>query len=78
MRPYKEITEQQKTKLSELIEYAGSVKRLADSLGVPYTTAHSWVVRGRISAVMAIQAEKITSGAITKQMLRPDVKEWIG
>lgn len=76
MRPYAEIKQQQADKLEELIKYAGNVVRLAKALNVPYQTAAAWKVRGRISAVMAIEAERITNGVITKEDLRPDVEQW--
>lgn len=76
MKPYSEIIKQQKKALNELIEYAGTKTRLAHYMDVSPQVVQGWVNRGRISATMAIEAEKITNGAITKEYLRPDVLGW--
>lgn len=36
--------------MKHLLHIWPKVKDLAEDLGVPYTTAHSWAVRGRIPA----------------------------
>ncbi len=36
--------------MKHLLHIWPTVKALSDDLGVPYTTAHSWAVRGRIPA----------------------------
>lgn len=48
------------------------VKDLSDDLGVPYTTAHSWVIRGRIPAdydIDIIRAAKKRGAKLTLEDL---------
>lgn len=77
MIPYTQIKQMQAEALIKLIKYAGNQSRLARALNVHRQTVSDWVKRGRISAVCAIEAEKITGGEITKQDLRPDVDKWL-
>lgn len=77
MKPYEEIEEQMKEQLNALVEWSGSQVRLAHYLNVSKQVVSSWVRRGRISASMAIEVEKVTKGAFTKRQLRPDVVKWI-
>ena len=49
----------------------------AKALGVDVAVLYNWFSRGRISAKKAIEAERVTNGAVTKQMLRPDVDLWM-
>lgn len=73
----KEIKTQQIRYLRELSKYFNYNRgALADALGVSNVLVHGWFHRGRISAQMAIVAEQVTDGKITKKMLRPDVKDW--
>lgn len=52
----------------------GSQALLAKALGVHRTTVNSWVHgRNKIPAETAIQIEKITNSAVTRQDLRPDL-----
>ena len=77
MKSIKEqIEEQQKQELSRLLDWAGNQSRLADMLGVTRQVVYGWLMRGRISATAAAEAEKQTRGIISKRSLRPDVKEW--
>ena len=62
--------------LAKLIEYVGGQARLAKHLDVSVQVVHNWVRRGRISATCAIESERLTKGAITKEDLRPDVIVW--
>jgi DNA-binding transcriptional regulator YdaS (Cro superfamily) len=50
---------------------------MAKALNIEVSVIYNWFSRGRISAKKAIEAEEITGGAVTKQMLRPDVKLWM-
>mgnify|MGYP003658263571 CR=1 FL=1 len=72
----KKMTNEQQMKegLNKLIGLAGNKYRLAKALSVIPQNVNNWYVRGRISATMAIEAEKIFD--ITKQELRPDVDRW--
>lgn len=76
MIPMWEIRKQQKTKLAELIEYAGNKSRLAKALGYSKQVVGHWEKRGRISATAAMIAEDVTNGYFKKEDLRPDVSEW--
>lgn len=77
MQSYTEIMNQQEKALNSLIEWAGTQTRLAHNLGVSPQVVSAWVKRGRISACMAIEVEKLTKGRFTKRDLRPDVIKWI-
>lgn len=63
-------------KLWRIYEY--NKADLARALGTTPQTVQGWFKRGRISATMAIIAEQVTEGLITKEELRPDVSEWFG
>ena len=67
--------DQQSSQLIKLVDWAGSQTTLANALGVSPQTVHNWLARGRISAEMAIRAEKVT-GVFLKEHLRPDVRVW--
>lgn len=77
MKSIIELKEQQRSELRSLIDWAGSQTRLAHYLDISPQVVSNWVARGRISASMAIEVEKITSGTFTKRQLRPDVIKWI-
>ena len=77
MKSIKEqIKEQQDRELSRLVDWAGNQSRLADMLGVTRQVVYGWLMRGRISATSAAEAEKQSRGLFTKRALRPDVSEW--
>lgn len=76
MLEFKKIKERQLESLMRLIEFAGSQTRLARELGVTPQVVHGWVRRGKISATMAIVADRRTKGIISKEDLRPDVHTW--
>jgi len=78
MKPYRQIKNEQSINLLRLIEFAGNQARLARALDVTPQVVAGWVKRGRISATMAIIAERETNGFITKEQLRPDVAVWGG
>lgn len=71
-----DISNKQKQSLQELINWYGSQKVLAHYMCVSKQVVSNWVVRGRISAKMAIKADNLTSGEIKKEDLRPDVLVW--
>lgn len=77
MKSFEQIKSEQADALMRLVEYAGNQSRLARGLNVSPQVVQNWIKRGRISAMCAIEAEKITGGAITKHELRPDVETWI-
>jgi len=73
------IQEQQKSALGILwrtFEFNKSM--LAKELGVSRQTVNNWFSRGRISATYAIIASEHKKVKITKEEMRPDVKEWFG
>jgi len=51
---------------------------LAKALNVSRQTVNNWFKRGRISATQAIFAEQLEQVTITKEEMRPDIKEWFG
>lgn len=77
MKSFEQIKTEQAESLIRLVEYAGNQSRLARHLNVSPQVVQNWIKRGRISASCAIDAERITKGAITKRELRPDVDKWI-
>lgn len=69
----------QKDALGKLWRYYGFSKvDMARSLDVTPQSVQDWFKRGRISAIAAIRVQEITGGEITKEEMRPDVKEWFG
>lgn len=62
---------------SLLAFYDYDKQEMAKCLGVDKSVVYAWFGRGRISAKMAIKADKLTGGKITKQILRPDVLDWV-
>jgi len=61
-------------KLSKHFSYNRNTIAKALNCGLP--TVHGWFLRGQISKSGAVRAEKATSGAVTKQELRPDISEF--
>ena len=73
------VEDKQKHALGRVWKYYNFNKAdLARGLGVSRKSVYQWFNRGRISATAAILVEAATSGEITKEELRPDVKEWFG
>lgn len=77
MKSHNQVKTEQALSLSRLIVWAGGQSALARGLNVDRQVVHQWIKRGRISAMMAIEAERETNGWITKEELRPDVTNWI-
>lgn len=77
MISYKDAEKKQSEELQRLIEFFGSEYRLAKALELSPQAVNGWKKRGRISASMAIEVEKMTKGRFTKRDLRPDVIKWI-
>ena len=77
-----DIKKKQKEALGALWAAYGYVKAdIARDLGCTRGTVGDYFRRGRISATAAIKIEKMQrakDAGITKEMLRPDVKEWFG
>jgi DNA-binding transcriptional regulator YdaS (Cro superfamily) len=61
-------------KLSKHFNY--NRKELSEALNVSLQVIYVWFARGQISKYGAINAEKATNGAVTKQELRPDIAEF--
>lgn len=76
MKSDAQIKKQQALSLIKLISFAGSQAKLARGLGVSRQVVRGWVSRGRISATMAIKAERETNGYVKREELRPDVGNW--
>jgi DNA-binding transcriptional regulator YdaS (Cro superfamily) len=73
------LEEQQKIALGRVWRYYGFNKaKIARSADVSVGTVYQWFNRGRVSATAAILIEDATNGAIKKEDMRPDVKEWFG
>jgi DNA-binding transcriptional regulator YdaS (Cro superfamily) len=70
------IKEDQAKNLIKLIGYFGSQAKLAAHLDVTPQAVQGWILRGRISAKMAIQSELVTGNFLSREQLRPDVINW--
>jgi len=76
-----EIKKAQKNALGKLWRIFGFNKSLmAEQLNTSRQTVNQWFKKGRISATFAILASEheLVKGKITKEEMRPDVKEWFG
>lgn len=71
-----ELKQSQAEELKRLIDYLGSQTRLAAILDIQPQVVSNWVARGKISATMATEVERKTSGMFTRKQLRPDVINW--
>lgn len=73
------IEQQQKTGLGKVWRYFEYNKAsMARALDMTPQAINDWFKRGRVSAKKAIIIDHLTNGEITKEELRPDVKEWFG
>lgn len=72
----KRIKQQQADQLDKCIKHFGTQSRMARALGVSRFVVNRWVARGRISATMAIEVERVTGGLFKKEEMRPDVTHW--
>lgn len=72
-----ELDKLQKSNLTSLIEYAGSISHLSKMTSYPITTIQGWVRRGRISkkAAVTVSSKQAFSNKFTAEMLRPDITE---
>lgn len=59
--------------LQTAIDHFGSKAALARALGVEPMTVRQWQVRNRVPIERAIEIERVTQGAVTREDLRPDV-----
>ncbi len=59
--------------LKKAADYFGSQAALAGALGVGPMAISSWKKRGRVPTHRAVEIERMTGGAVTKEELRPDV-----
>jgi len=59
--------------LDTVIEKVGTQQRLAELLGVKSPSIAEWRKRKRVPAERCIAIETLTSGAVTRYDLRPDV-----
>jgi hypothetical protein len=66
----------EKERIAELVAYFDGVAGLANFMEVPFSTAYSWSVRGRISRRYAAIAEKKTAGRFAAGYLKPSAMEW--
>jgi len=52
----------------------GGITALAKRLGVSRAAVYEWI-NGRVPAERAVEIERVTNGAVTRQVLRPDIFE---
>jgi DNA-binding transcriptional regulator YdaS (Cro superfamily) len=73
---HKSTPSKQKTPIDRAIECAGSMKALADALGVTKAAVFQWKFPGRrVPAQHCPAIERLTLGAVRCEELRPDV-DW--
>jgi DNA-binding transcriptional regulator YdaS (Cro superfamily) len=70
------LKSEQSKYLIKLIGYFGSQARCAAYLDVSPQVVQGWILRGKISAKMALQAQIVTGNFVTREQLRPDVLNW--
>ena len=74
-----EIQEQQKKALGIIWKcFKFNKTEIAKYCDVQQQTVYLWFRRGRVSALSAIKLEQHEDVTITKEEMRPDVKEWFG
>lgn len=61
--------------LNKAITALRTQTNLANAIGVKPQVVHNWVVRGNVPADYCPTIEKVTSGAVKCEELRPDV-DW--
>ena len=71
-----QIKAQQAKSLIKLIGYFGSQARAAAYLDVSPQVVQGWLLRGRISAKMALKAQVVTGNYLSREDLRPDITNW--
>ena len=71
-----QIKAQQAKSLIKLIGYFGSQSRAAAYLDVSPQVVQGWLLRGRISAKMALKAQVVTGNYLSREDLRPDITNW--
>lgn len=77
MLSMREIKKKQFEELNRVIEFFGTATRLAEAIGVTKSAVSQWVIRGKISATMAREVERVTNGEFKKEELRPDIAKWL-
>lgn len=75
------IKEQQRLYLAVLWElYDFNKSEMGRAVGVNPQVVTNWFARGRVSATCAIKygrIEKVKKAGVTKELLRPDVDDWM-
>ena len=56
------------------IQHFGTQARMARDLGISTQAITNWKFRGRVPVEQALKIESITHGAVTLEVLRPDLK----
>ncbi len=53
-----------------------SGSELATALGLSRQIVHRWIRRGYVSVAGAVQMHNITDLGVTREALRPDIRNW--
>ena len=72
----KELKEQQREQMEQLIGWIGTSKRLGATIGVTVQAVYNMRKRGRISKTGATIIHKATKGGFNRDEMRPDVVTW--
>jgi DNA-binding transcriptional regulator YdaS (Cro superfamily) len=57
-----------------LVVHFGSLKKLAEKMGVSYNCVYQWKARGQQIPLKNIAIiEELSQGKITREMMRPDI-----
>ena len=59
--------------LDLVFQTLGSQKALAEALEISPQAITKWIQRGRVPAERVIEIERATGGAVSRQVLRPDL-----
>jgi len=60
-------------KTAEIINHLGGVDKVARYLGIPYLDVWQWQARNRVPPQYCVEIERMFSGAVTAEELRPDI-----
>ncbi len=76
MEKYLADKAQCKVALDNLLAYCHTKAEMARKVGMATNTVSYWFTRGQVGRFAAIKFGKIRGLPFTKEMLRPDIKNW--
>jgi DNA-binding transcriptional regulator YdaS (Cro superfamily) len=76
LKSAEEIKEQQRDQMNQLLEWIGTCKRLAETIGVSQQAVSGMKRRGRITRNGATIIHMASNGRFHREEMRPDVIDW--